>query len=103
MRWVCIGLLAIISMWGIAFSLLSWIPCYPVQRFWDRFDYPDAKCWAFGFADLEGFVAVFISHTAMNMVFDFIVFLVPMVLFSQPNLRMKNVVAMAGIFVIGAV
>jgi hypothetical protein len=103
MRWITIGLLVIVTLWGLAFSLLAWVPCYPVQRFWDRFDHPDAKCWAFGFQDIEGFVAAFVAHTTLNMVFDFAVFLVPMVLFSKPNLRLKNIIALAGVFVIGAV
>lgn len=103
MRWVCICLLGIITMWGIAFSVMAWVPCMPVRAFWDRFAYPDAKCWGFGFAELESFTAVFVSHTALNMLFDFIVFVVPMVLFTKPNLRTKNVVAMSVIFVIGGV
>ena len=103
MRWVTIGLLVIVSMWGLAFALLAWVPCVPVQSFWNRFAYPNAKCWGFGFADIDSFVAVFVSHTASNMVFDFIVFVVPMVLFTRPNLRTKNIASMAGIFVIGGV
>jgi hypothetical protein len=103
MRWICITLICIITMWGIAFGILSWVPCVPVQGFWDRFKYPNAKCWGFGFADIDDFVAVIVSHTSTNMVFDLLVFVTPMVLFTKPNLRKKNVITMAGIFVIGAV
>ncbi|KAG9190525.1 hypothetical protein G6011_08613 [Alternaria panax] len=37
------------------------------------------------------------------MMFDIFIFLVPMVLFRTPNLRYKNVMAMAGVFTFGAV
>jgi hypothetical protein len=102
MRWICWSLLVIITLWGIAFSILAWVPCVPVAGYWDRFSHPNAKCWGFGFATIESFIAVFVSHTSLNMVFDFLVFVTPMVLFTKPNLRKKNVITMAGIFVIGA-
>ncbi|KAF2677194.1 hypothetical protein K458DRAFT_481444 [Lentithecium fluviatile CBS 122367] len=103
MRWICISLLCIISLWGVTYATLAWLPCWPVRAFWNRLEMPDAKCWGFGFADLNSFISLFESHTALNMVFDFTVFMTPMVLFSKPNLRMKNAFAMAGIFVTGAV
>jgi hypothetical protein len=106
MRWICIGLLVTIALWGLTFSVLAWIPCVPVRAYWDRLNYPNAKCYGFAFADLDDmpvFVSLFESHTALNVILDFIVFITPMVLFREPNLRMKSKFAMAGIFVLGAV
>ncbi|CAI6337986.1 unnamed protein product [Periconia digitata] len=105
MRWICLSMLGIVTAWGITYSFLSWFPCFPVQAFWDRLSYPNAKCYGFGFDfnDIESFVALFTSHTALNMVFDFTIFLTPMVLFTRPKLLRKNVLALAGIFAIGSV
>ncbi|KAJ4294371.1 hypothetical protein N0V90_008061 [Kalmusia sp. IMI 367209] len=74
-----------------------------IKAFYDKNKYPNAKCYGFGFGDTKDFISLFESHTALNMVFDVTIFLTPMVLFRMPNLRMKNIFAMAGIFVLGAV
>jgi hypothetical protein len=43
------------------------------------------------------------AHSASNMMWDIAIFLAPMVLFRTPNLKPKNVLAMAGVFTFGAV
>jgi hypothetical protein len=103
MRWTCIVLLVVISLWGLAYSILAWVPCMPVPAFWNRLDYPNAKCWGFGFSNIDDFVALFESHTAMNMTFDLVVFVTPMILFKKPNLKKKNIFAIVSIFVLGGV
>lgn len=78
---------------------------FPPQAYFNRNDYPGAKCYGFGFGygDVAGFIGLFESHTALNMLFDLTVFITPMVLFSKPNLQVKNICAMVGVFVIGGV
>ncbi|CAO2658584.1 Nn.00g063070.m01.CDS01 [Neocucurbitaria sp. VM-36] len=46
---------------------------------------------------------MFKAYSASNMAFDFAIFLTPLVLFGTPNLRLKNVLAMAGVFAFGAI
>ncbi|KAF2872343.1 hypothetical protein BDV95DRAFT_380891 [Massariosphaeria phaeospora] len=102
MRWVCLALLGIISLWGIAYSFMSWFPCFPPSLYWDS-KLATNTCYGYGFKDTESFVAIYMSHTVLNMAFDIAVFLTPMVLFREPNLRKKNVLAMTGVFLFGAV
>ncbi|CAN9250803.1 unnamed protein product [Alternaria alternata] len=101
MRWVCVGLLVAVTLWGIGFSFAGWFPCFPVRGYWNRII--EAKCYGFGLGDLDSFVATYKAHSATNMMFDIFIFLAPMVLFRTPNLRYKNVLAMAGVFTFGAV
>lgn len=101
MRWACIVLLGVVSLWGLGFAIVGWFPCAPVRAAWDR-TIP-AKCWAFGLGDVQSFISMFKAHSTSNMIFDVIIFLLPMVLFSTPNLRLKNVLAMAGVLAFGAV
>ncbi|KAF2004880.1 hypothetical protein P154DRAFT_21289 [Amniculicola lignicola CBS 123094] len=103
MRWICLSLLVVISGWGLTFSFMAWFPCFPPKAYWDRLKYPDATCYGFGYKDANSFNIYFASHTATNMVFDIIVFLTPMVLFSRPNLRTKNYLTLTAIFLFGAV
>lgn len=101
MRLICIALLVLISFWGLAYSILAWFPCSPIRGYWHRQINP--KCWGYGMSDKESFVATFTSHAASNMVFDFVVFVTPMVLFAEPRLKRKSVLGMAGVFVFGSV
>ncbi|KAI4696592.1 uncharacterized protein J4E88_000769 [Alternaria novae-zelandiae] len=101
MRWICIGLLVAVTLWGIAFSITAWFPCFPVRGYWDRT--VSANCYGFGLGDLDSFIATYKAQAATNMLFDISIFIAPMVLFRTPNLRSKNVFAMAGVFTFGAI
>ncbi|KAF2662118.1 hypothetical protein K491DRAFT_686609 [Lophiostoma macrostomum CBS 122681] len=99
MRWICVSLLVIITLWGITYGFMAWIPCFPVHGYWDH--NINARCYGYGFADPKEFIAIFQSHTALNMAFDVAVFLTPLVLFTAPNLTRKNLIAMTGVFLLG--
>lgn len=101
MRWTCIVLLVILSLWGLGFFIVGWFPCFPVRGAWQR--EINAKCYGFGLHDVPSFVNLFKAYSASNMAFDIVVFVVPLVLFRTPNLRMKNAFAMSGVFAFGAV
>ncbi|KAF2642350.1 hypothetical protein P280DRAFT_467718 [Massarina eburnea CBS 473.64] len=105
MRYMCLTLLCLVALWGLSYGFLAWFPCFPVQAMWRRAEFPNAKCYGFGFNffELEEFIALFESHTALNMVFDISVFTMPMVLFTRPHLRKNSIFSLAGIFMIGAV
>lgn len=76
---------------------------FPPQAFYDKVHYPNATCYGYGFVNVKDFISLFESHTALNMAFDLTVFITPMVLFTKPNLKTKNLLAMSGIFILGAV
>ncbi|KAH6639686.1 hypothetical protein C7974DRAFT_136906 [Boeremia exigua] len=101
MRWLCITLLVVISIWGLGFTVVGWFSCRPVQAYWHRT--AGAKCYGFGFGDRTSFVAMFQAHTATNMFFDLAVFATPLVLFRTPSLKWKSMLALAGVFTLGAV
>ncbi|KZM19228.1 uncharacterized protein EKO05_0007362 [Ascochyta rabiei] len=100
MRWLCLGLLAVVSLWGLAFSIMGWFSCSPVGAYWHRT--VESKCYGFGFGDRETFIAMFEAHSASNMFFDLAIFMTPLVLFRTPNLNFRNVLALAGVFAFGA-
>ncbi|KAF2707096.1 hypothetical protein K504DRAFT_436333 [Pleomassaria siparia CBS 279.74] len=99
MRYVCLTLLVVISLWAVSYSAIAWVPCMPIREYWER--YGSSKCWGLGFNDEDSFVRTIESHSALNMVFDALVFMIPLVLFSESNLRLKNILAMVGVFTVG--
>ncbi|KAF2728883.1 hypothetical protein EJ04DRAFT_448401 [Polyplosphaeria fusca] len=103
MHRLCIAEMIIISLWGCAYAFMAWIPCFPVRAYWNRATMPSATCYGYGFNDFDSFVATFTSHASLNMLFDILVFLTPMVLFRKPGLQKKNLFGLAGIFAFGAI
>lgn len=101
MRWVCITLLVMVTLWGLAFSIVGWFSCAPVSAYWNRT--ANSKCYGFGFADRETFIAMFQTHSATNMFFDFAVFATPLVLFRTPDLKFKSMMALGAVFALGTV
>jgi len=99
MRWTCFLLLGLVSVWGLGFAFIGWFPCFPVKGYWDRTI--GAKCYGFGLGDVDEFINIYRAHSASNMVFDVAIFLTPLVLFGRPNLKVKSLLAMAGVFAFG--
>lgn len=71
------------------------------DAYWGRT--PGAKCYGFAYTDRENFIAMFQAHSATNMFFDLAIFATPLILFRTPNLKFKNMLALAGVFTFGAV
>jgi hypothetical protein len=99
MRWTCFVLIAIVSLWGLAFSIMGWFPCFPLRGTWQR--NIGAKCYGFGFGDAQQFITMFKVHSTSNMCLDVAIFLTPMVIFRTPTLKTKSLVAMGGLFTFG--
>ncbi|KAF2115940.1 hypothetical protein BDV96DRAFT_599480 [Lophiotrema nucula] len=103
LRAVTLCLLVLVTLWGFAYSFMAWFPCFPVAGFWDRTNHPNAKCYGFGFGDINGAMAAFVSFAATNMFFDTAIFLVPMAEYLKPGLRRKEVLALSGLFILGSI
>ncbi|KAF2035620.1 hypothetical protein EK21DRAFT_54601 [Setomelanomma holmii] len=99
-RWTCLTLLVLVSLWGLSFFIVGWFPCFPIRGAWNR--NIGAKCYGFGLGDVQNFIIMFKIHSASNMTFDLAIFLTPLILFGKPNLKPRNLVAMAGVFAFGA-
>ncbi|KAF1921699.1 hypothetical protein BDU57DRAFT_436789 [Ampelomyces quisqualis] len=101
MRRVCLTLLSIVTLWGLAFAFAGWFPCFPVRGAWQH--RIGAKCYGFGLSDVQEFFIMYKIHSASNMVLDFMIFMTPMVIFKTPTLKVKNLLAMAGVFAFGGI
>jgi len=75
---LCVILIVIVGLWGSAFSFIAWVPCFPVHLFWDAILGQTAGT-CYGFADTVD-RTTYIMHTASNMLFDILIFAIPMTL-----------------------
>lgn len=101
LRYVCMILLVVVTIWGIAFSFLGWFPCIPVSGFWHRT--ASSKCYGFGYRTIEETRMTLFLFAGTNMFFDLVIFLIPLTEYSRPGLRRKQVLAMTGLFAIGSI
>lgn len=102
-RQICIGVLAMTSLWALFWSFQGWFPCFPVSGFWNRFGDHPAKCWGTGFGNTETSLAAFVGFAASNMMLDTIIFFLPMTLYFKPSTTgPRQVVALLMLFSLGS-
>lgn len=103
LRIAIIALIAIVSIWGIVWSILAWIPCTPISANWD-FTNLTAPRWAYGSRKTADFVATFYNHAGTNMALDIIVISLPMLsksLWTSSEMERRSRIGMLGLFVVG--
>ncbi|KAK7951984.1 uncharacterized protein PG986_007712 [Apiospora aurea] len=76
MHRACMATVGLTALWGLVYSFISWFPCFPVNHVWEL--KPDAKCYGYGSSRPSEFSATYESHTAINMILDVIVLIIPM-------------------------
>lgn len=94
---VTIGL---VSLWGLAYTLLALFPCWPISDFW--YSPADAKCWGYGAWSTAELTGTFYSHTAMNMLLDIIILAIPFHLYFKTNMTFKMRMGLLALLLMGA-
>lgn len=103
LRMFTLIIIGIVSLWGLAQSILAWIPCNPIEADWDFTGTPAIR-WGYGSRDVGVFTGTFYQHSASNMILDIIVLALP--LFSKPlrataKVDAKSRRGMIGLFFLG--
>lgn len=99
-RIICICILGILVVWGLVFLFMTWFPCFPVTGFWDKTI--GAKCYGFGYRTAEEAKISVLSFAGSNMMFDIIIFAIPLTEYLRKDLGRKQLFAMTGLFTFGA-
>jgi hypothetical protein len=100
-RLVTISLIVISTLWGIAFVLLALFPCTPISKYWNT--QLDGTCIGWGSKSPDTFVAMFIGHSASNMVLDMLVLLTPLPFLSMLRIAGKSKKGLITLFSLGTV
>ncbi|OLN95789.1 hypothetical protein CCHL11_02727 [Colletotrichum chlorophyti] len=101
LRRLCIGTIIFTSVWASCYATLGWIPCIPVNAYWD-WTIP-AKRWAYGSLDANVFAATYESHAAVNVVLDLLVLAIPVPLYFRRDVALKSRLGLLGLLTIGLV
>ncbi|KAL1850117.1 hypothetical protein Daus18300_013045 [Diaporthe australafricana] len=89
------------SLWGLAYSILGWIPTVPVAGFW-QLEMPATR-YGYGSLDVKSFVGTYESHAAVNMLLDAIVLAIAVPMFFKQGMRKNSYWGLLGLFVLGGV
>ncbi len=106
-RKICIGLIYITSLWGLAFSFIGWFPCFPVSAYWNNPLGNQCYGYGVGFTNDTAFASTYYSHSATNSVLDLAVLFLPLPLLfkkkiGQRKVDKKTLWGLCAIFFIGA-
>jgi hypothetical protein len=101
-RTMTLVLLAVVILWGSAFTFMAWFPCFPVSGFWNKHMIPPAKCYGFGYRTIKEAKDTLFAFSGSNMFLDLAIFLVPLTVYFKPDLKRKQVLAMTALFVLGS-
>ncbi|KAK2599417.1 hypothetical protein N8I77_011171 [Diaporthe amygdali] len=102
LRQTTLVMIGIVSLWGLAFSFISWFPAFPVSADWD-FDNTTAVRYGLASLDPSSVVAASLAQTSTNMVLDLIVLAIPVSYYLQPNLSWKSQASLMGLFSLGSI
>ncbi len=100
-RILCKCMIVIVGAWGTAFTLLRWIPCYPVRAYWDlSIEHP--HCWGFGSRNPVAYTHVFVAQAVSTAVLDLVVFVIPLPLCFRRGTPWRTRVCLVGLMVLGS-
>lgn len=99
-RIVCKVLIVASALWGLAFAILTFIPCWPVSAFWD-YTVSNPRCWGLGSRNLREFMDFFVGQAITTSAIDLIIFLLPFSLYFKPDTTRKTRLALGALFTLG--
>ncbi len=93
--------IVVISLWGIAYTLLSLIPCASIADSWNVLA-RDARCWAYASQNAAEFTATIVSHNILNTLFDMYIIAIPFQLYAKPGLSLRTRLGLLVLLLMGA-
>lgn len=99
-RLFCKWLIGLTSIWGLVYSIPTWVPCYPVASMWD-FTLPARHCWGYVSPDPAQALGFYISHSVTTTLLDLVIIVLPVRLLFRRNAQRKTRIALMCLFVLG--
>ncbi|KAH8753870.1 hypothetical protein F5883DRAFT_688902 [Diaporthe sp. PMI_573] len=91
--------IAFTILWGLAYSIIGWVPTVPVAGFW-KMEMPATR-YGYGSLDVESFVGTYESHAATNMLLDAVVLAIAVPMFFKQGMRKNSYWGLLGLFEVG--
>ncbi|KAK8109429.1 hypothetical protein PG999_007566 [Apiospora kogelbergensis] len=101
MRMLCKVVMVITAAWGLAYSFMAIVPCFPIQKYW-TLTLP-GSCYAFGSLVPSVFYATYASSAAINMTLDIVVLCIPIPVYFGANTPFRSKMGLIGLFCMGII
>lgn len=96
-----LAMIVFTSLWGLAYSIIGWVPTVPVAGFW-MMEMPATR-YGYGSLNVKSFVGTYESHAAINMLLDAVVLAIAVPMFFKQGMRKNSYWGLLGLFVLGGV
>jgi hypothetical protein len=97
---LCRSMIIMISIWGSIFAVIAWVPCVPLEGYWNV-SIADARCWGLGSHDWNEFMRYFVSQAITTALLDFVVFAIPAPLCFETATKRRTRIALLCLFGLG--
>jgi hypothetical protein len=94
------AMLAIVSLWGVAYICLALFSCSPIEKNWN-YTMP-GHCVGWGTKDPEHFFPSWVAHNATNLALDILILCLPVPFFRQLTMHGKTRLGLVSLFIMGA-
>ncbi|KAK4235833.1 hypothetical protein C8A03DRAFT_17477 [Achaetomium macrosporum] len=103
---ICRGLVVFVALWGVAYSVIAWVPCVPPSDYWGfvpSMDISHLRCYGYGSQYVKTFAATYESHAAVNLALDLAVMGLPIPLYFEPGAHGRTKMGLFGIIIMGTI
>ncbi len=100
-RYVTIGLMIFVAIWGTCYFFVQLFSCYPVSDAWNPNSTPQT-CGLLLSWSLSGWLAGVMTHTVINMSLDYLILMIPLIFRRHMLIESKGRAALLGLFGFGA-
>ncbi|GME22950.1 hypothetical protein GTA08_BOTSDO08866 [Neofusicoccum parvum] len=97
--YTCLGLIGVVTTWGVSFLFLIIFACNPVDKSWHLTK--EGKCIMFGDFHPKNAYAAYASQTASNMFLDTVILIVPIPSLYKLSVGRKQKIGLMGLFSAG--
>ncbi|ORY62362.1 uncharacterized protein BCR38DRAFT_238396 [Pseudomassariella vexata] len=86
MRKLSVCLIVFVSLWGLTFAFMSWVPCFPIENYWKG----QKHCYALGSRNHTEFYGTILAANGSNMALDLIILAVSVPLYFRRETAQKT-------------
>lgn len=99
MRLTCKVLICLVAIWGLIYSFIAWVPCFPPSEFWNFTDH--STCYGYGSSDPRHVYQTTVSATGSNMAFDIITWALPIHLLANKSIERNTKRSLVSLLCLG--
>ncbi|TGJ78442.1 hypothetical protein E0Z10_g10320, partial [Xylaria hypoxylon] len=98
-RRVCWFFIVVSALWGLSFSIIAIVPCFPLSGFWNWEE--KSRCYGFGSKNSNEIGGTYAAHVSTNVVLDLVILFIPIPLYFKTFKQKKQRVGFSIMFLLG--